>query len=118
MPNLSSLSACPSVQLAHAHPYSNYTTKWNIFYYSNHTYKYSVTGNEWGHLLIEPNLKPTFVNSYINKNGLFIFLNKNINTLYWINSKLHNILLYALFKTEQKATDLIKYKHKIGFDYL
>jgi hypothetical protein len=26
--------------------------------------------------------------------------------------------IYALFKTEQKATDLIKYKHKIGFDYL
>ena len=37
---------------------------------------------------------------------LFIFLNKNMNTLYWINSKLCNILLCALFKTEQKAADL------------
>ena len=63
-------------------------------------------------------MKPTFVNSCINKNGLFIFLNKNINTLYWINSKLNNNLLCALSKTEQKATDLIKYKHKIFVDYL
>jgi len=27
-------------------------------------------------------------------------------------------MLYVLFKTEEKATDLIKYKHKTGVDYL
>ena len=33
------------------------------------------------------------------------------------NSKLCSILLYVLCKTEQKATDLIKYKHKTFVDY-
>ena len=34
------------------------------------------------------------------------------------NSKLRNILLYILFKTEQKAADVIKYKLKTFVDYL
>ena len=49
--------------------------------------------------------------------GLFIFLSKNINTFNCNNSKLCSILLYVLCKTEQKATDLIKYKHKTFVDY-
>jgi hypothetical protein len=32
--------------------------------------------------------------------------------------KLDNSVLYVLFMTEQKATDLIKYKHKTFVDYL
>ena len=36
--------------------------------------QYSVTGKEWGHLLIEPEFKPIFVNSYINWNGFIIFV--------------------------------------------
>jgi hypothetical protein len=32
--------------------------------------------------------------------------------------KLDNNVLYVLFKTEQKATYLIKYKHKTFVDYL
>ena len=32
--------------------------------------------------------------------------------------KLDNSVLYVLFKTEQKATDVIKYKHKTFVDYL
>ena len=32
--------------------------------------------------------------------------------------KLDNIVLYVLLKTEQKATDLIKNKHKAFVDYL
>jgi hypothetical protein len=67
---------------------------------------------------VKPIFKPTFVDSYINYRGLFIFLNKNINTFNCNNSKLRNILLNKLLKTEQKATGLIKYKLKTFVDYL
>jgi hypothetical protein len=90
----------------------------NNFYNSNQSYMYSVTGKNQGHLLIKPDSKPIFVNSCINYNGLFIVFNKNINTFYWNNSQLHVILLYVLFKTEQKATDSIIYKHKTFVAYL
>ena len=33
------------------------------------------------------------------------------------NTNNRNTILYALFKTEQEATDLIKNKHKIYVDY-
>jgi hypothetical protein len=41
-----------------------------------------------------------------------------INTCNCNNSKLCNILLYILLKTEQNATGLIKYKLKTCVDYL
>jgi hypothetical protein len=41
-----------------------------------------------------------------------------INTFNCINSKLRTILLYILFKTQQKATGLTKYEHKTFVDYL
>ena len=66
---------------------------------------------------VKPIFKLTFVDSYINY-SLFIFLNKNINTFNCHNSKLRNSLLYILFKTEQNATGLIKYKLKTFVDYL
>jgi hypothetical protein len=67
---------------------------------------------------LKPIFKPTFVDSYINYRGLFIFLNKNINTFNCNSSKFRNIVLYELFKTEQKATYFRKHKHKEFVDYL
>ena len=78
---------------------------------------YSVTAKDYRHSL-KPIFKPTFVDSYINYKGLFIFLNKNINTFKCSKSQFRNIVLYVLFKTEQKATDFRKYKHKEFVDYL
>ena len=53
--------------------YLNSTTKSNNFYNSNQTYKWSVTGTDWGYALIEPALKHYFFNSYANYTGLCIF---------------------------------------------
>jgi hypothetical protein len=65
---------------------------------SNQTRKYSVTAEDYRHS-VKPIFKPTFVDSYINDRGLFIFLSKTINTFNCNNSKLCSILLYVLCKT-------------------
>jgi len=67
--------------------YSNSTTKYNNSYNSNQIYKYSVTGKDWWHSLIEPELKPTFVNSYINW---------NISIYYWNNSNITQYLINCI----------------------
>ena len=56
------------------------------FLNSNQTYKYSVTAKDYRHSLIETAFNPTFVDSYINYRGLFIFLYTNINTFNCNNS--------------------------------
>ena len=85
--------------------------------HSNQTYKYSVTAKDYRHSLIETAFNPTFVDSCIKYRGLFIFLNTNKNTLF-VATNNYAVLLYILFKAEQKAIYLRKYKHKTCVDYL
>ena len=71
----------------------------------------SSTTNTGRHGIAESGAKHQKINQSIIRTSCLFFLSKNINTFNWNNSILRNILFYALLKTEQNATDLIKYKH-------
>ena len=58
------------------------------------------------------------IDIYDTDSSLLLDFAWNINTFYWNNSKLRNILLCILFKTERKVTYLIKNEHNTFVYYL
>ena len=71
----------------------------------NQTYKYRVTGADWGHSIIEPDLK-AILNSYINYNGLGLFSYQEYKYILLKQLQIMQYFaIYLLFKTKKKVTD-------------